>query len=210
MRALDALRVLVITDRRLVPLDQIPARIAAILAACPRGHVAIQIREKDLDGGPLLALARAVIAVARPAGALVFINDRLDVALAAEADGVHLPEAGLSIETARAVSAGVQRPLLVGCSRHSRAAVTAAATHGADLVQLGPIFETPGKGPAIGPGPLSAAHPGATFVAVGGIDSPSRAREAVRFGADAVAVIRAAWTSTDAPALIRDIAQSVE
>jgi thiamine-phosphate pyrophosphorylase len=199
-------RVLVITDRTLVPIEDIPARLAAILAAVPRGHVAIQIREKDLDGGPLLELARNVIAVARPAGALVFINDRLDVALAAGADGVHLPEAGLTIEAARSLAPN----LWIGCSRHSAEAVTDAAKRGANLVQLGPIFTTPNKGAPLGPGLLSAAHPNAYLVAVGGISTPSSARDAVRFGADAVAVVRAAWRSRDAPALIRDIAQCVE
>ena len=58
---------------------------------------------QDLDGGPLLALVREVIAVARPRGAEVWVNDRADVALAASAEGVHLPERGLAIADARAL-----------------------------------------------------------------------------------------------------------
>jgi len=120
-------KVLVLTDRSLAPVDELPARIAAIIAAVPRGAVAIQVREKDLDGGPLLTLTRAILAVARPAGAEVWVNDRLDVALAAGADGAHLPERGLSIEAARAVATTAGRAIRIGCSRHSAAAAAAAA-----------------------------------------------------------------------------------
>ena len=177
------IRAVAITDRRRFP-DIVP-RVAEIVRAVPRGAVAIQIREKDLDGGALLALARDVIAVARPAGAPVWINDRVDVALAAGADGVHLPERGMAIADARALAAG---RLAIGGSRHS---AEAARATGADWVQLGPIFETPGKGPPLGIAAL--ADSGA--IAVGGIDSAERAEACARAGAEAVAVIRAAWTS---------------
>lgn len=194
-------RVVVITDRGLAT-GSIPGRLAAILARVPRGSVAIQIREKDLDGGPLLRLARDLLAVARPAGAPVWINDRVDLALIAGADGVHLPETGLAIADARAVARG--RTLAIGASRHTEAGVLAAAADGADVVQLGPIFATPGK-QAVGPAILGvrARLPATTrLVAVGGIDSPERAREAVAAGADAVAVIRAAWTAADPVGLV--------
>ncbi len=207
-------KVLVLTDRSLAPVDELPARIAAILAGVPRGSVAIQVREKDLDGGPLLALTRAILAVARPAGAEVWVNDRLDVALAAGADGVHLPERGLAIDAARAVTAIAGRPIRIGCSRHSAADALAAAAAGADLVQLGPLWAVPGKGAPLGPdvlAPIARDLPAHTrLVAVGGIDSPSRAAEAARAGAHAVAVIRAAWQSSRAPALIASIVQALE
>jgi len=179
----------VITDRRLAdPVAGLPA----ILAAAPRGAVAVQVREKDLDGGPLHALVRAVIAIARPAGAAVWVNDRADVALAAGADGVHLPERGLAIDDIHG--------LAIGCSRHSADDALAAARAGASLVQLGPIWPTPGKDAPLGPGVLAirrALPPTTRLVAVGGIDRPERAREAAAAGADAVAVIRAAWTGGD-------------
>jgi thiamine-phosphate pyrophosphorylase len=186
------IRVVVVTDRRRFASEEIAGRVAAMLAAAPRGSVLIQIREKDLDGGPLLRLAQEVIEVARPAGAPVWINDRVDVALALWADGVHLPEHGLSIEEARAAAKAVTRPLAIGASRHTAASVREAAEQGAELVQLGPIWDTPGKGPAIGPDAL-AIKTNARLVAVGGIDGPARARHAALAGADAVAVVRAAW-----------------
>jgi thiamine-phosphate pyrophosphorylase len=177
------------------------ARLAAILAAVPRGSVAIQIREKDLDGGPLLELARAIQAIAVPAGADVWINDRVDIAMLANVMGVHLPEHGLAVADVRAMS-----KLRVGCSRHTAAAARACD---ADVIQLGPIFETPGKR-AIGLEPLTeASATRATLVAVGGIDSEERASLAVAAGADAVAVIRAAWSSPDPVAAVRALIAGV-
>ena len=208
-----------ITDRhRMVAPDvlargdwaEIARAFAAAVAPLAAPGVLVQVREKDLDGSPLLALARAALGT----GALVVVNDRLDVALAAGAHGVHLPEHGLAIDTARAIAAlapGVLRrdaappdaqdpwapSFSIGASCHSLEGALAAARAGADLVQLGPIWDTPGKGPPLGPAALTAARaalPAHTrLVAVGGIDGAARAREALRAGADAVAAIRAVW-----------------
>ncbi len=197
------LRVVLITDRTLVPDDaDLVARIAAIAAVVPRGSIAVQIREKDLDGGPMLVRTRAVVATGVP----VWVNDRLDVAQVAGAYGVHLPEQGLEIADARAIANG----LALGCSRHCAAAAIEAT---ADLVQLGPIFATPGKRP-IGLEPLREARaalaPAITLVAVGGIESGETASLAATAGADAVAVIRAAWTGPDPVAMITALIAGVD
>jgi len=195
--------VVAISDRRLmIPPDLLAGPWAAVarafgaaveraVAGCAPGSVIVQIREKDLDGGPLLALVRA----AQPF-APVMVNDRVDVALAADAHGVHLPERGLSIADARAVAPS----LVLGVSRHAAAADTA----GADLVQLGSIWPTPSKPGAtpLGEAALAARHGRATLVAVGGIDSPERAEAAAAAGADAVAVIRAAWRGASLAPLV--------
>jgi thiamine-phosphate diphosphorylase len=199
----EDLRVVLITDRTLVPDDaDLIARITAIAAATPRGSFAVQIRERELDGGPMLARARAVVAT----GVHVWVNDRLDVARVAGAFGVHLPEHGLEIEDARAIAGG----LALGCSRHSAAAALDAA---ADLVQLGPIFATPGKR-AIGLEPLHEVRASLSrkvvLVAVGGIDSGTTASLAAAAGADAVAVIRAAWTGPDPVATIASLIAGVD
>jgi thiamine-phosphate pyrophosphorylase len=201
------IRVVVVTDRRLFGSEEIAGRVEAMLAAAPRGSVLIQIREKDLDGGPLLRLVHEVLEVARPAGAPVWINDRVDVALAVWADGVHLPEHGLSIEEARAIAKAVNRPLAIGASRHTAQSVRDAAAQGAELVLLGPVWATPGKGPAIGPEAL-AIKTSARLVAVGGIDGPARARHAALAGADAVAVVRAAWQGD--PDVIGKLVEAVD
>lgn len=209
---IEAIRVVVITDRRLCAADAIATRVAAILAHAPRGTVAIQVREKDLDGGPLLGLVRDVLAIARPAGAPVFVNDRLDVALVAGADGVHLPEHGLSLDDARATTHAVgPRALAIGCSRHTPTSVIAAARAGAALVQYGPAWAVPGKGAPIGSAAFAVRAqlpPSARLVAVGGIDSVARARDVARAGADAVAVIRAAWQS--APDVVARLVEAVD
>ncbi len=161
-----------ITDRRLGDPRKQLARLAL-------DGVHVQIREKDLEGRALLALVRDVMSL----GAPVWVNDRVDVARIANAHGVHLPETGLALADARL--AGATR---IGCSRHSAADALAADC---ELVQLGPIFATPGKGPPLGAEALAIATR-ATLVAVGGIDSPERAAAAIAAGADAIAVIRAA------------------
>lgn len=189
-------RVYLITDRSLVA--DIPARVDEILCVVPRGTVAVQLREKDLDGKPLLELARAIA----DTGVELWINDRVDVALAVNA-GVHLPERGLSIEEAR--SLGATR---IGVSRHTHESVLAADC---ELVQYGPIFDTPNKGPALGLDALAVKREmreGVSLVAVGGFDAPEKARHAAAGGADAIALIRAAWTRS--PTFLADLVDAVE
>ena len=206
------------TDRRLVPADELAGRLAAVLAAVPRGSVLVQVREKDLDGGPLLEVVRDVARVARPAGARVWVNERVDVALAAAADGVdgvHLAERGMDPTTAKRIAP----QLAIGCSRHGVSDVIQAARIRSGVlerIQLGPIHATPSKAGVIEPlGEAVLAvrnRLGAeiALVAIGGIDGPDRARAAVRAGADAVAVIRAVWTARDPGAAAAAIVEAVE
>jgi thiamine-phosphate pyrophosphorylase len=209
---LAAVRVVAITDVSLLGADP-RAAIARAVDGCPAGSVVIQIRAKHLDGAAVLALARAA-AEAAPAMPLA-INDRVDVALAARIPNVvavHLPEDGLSIADVR--SLGIQQ-LAIGASRHTVDAVALAVSAGVDLVQLGPLWNTPGKGPPLGTDALGAArlHIEQTnhlcrLVAVGGIDSVDRAREAVRGGAHAVALIRAAWTGASLAPFVTAVSDS--
>jgi len=205
-------RVVVVTDRRLFGSEEIAGRVEDILEAVPRGSVAIQIREKDLDGGPLLRLVHEVLEVARPLGAPVWVNDRVDVALAAGI-GVHLPEQGMSIADARAAAVAAGRTLANGGPRHPTAPVIAAAAEAIEHVHLGPIWSTPGKDAPIGLDPLDVRGDmpaRVRLVAVGGIDSPTRARQAASAGADAIAVIRAAWVGDDPAAMIASLVEAVE
>ncbi len=103
----------------------------------------MQIREQDLSARDLCAFVRAALAQAKPHGARVLVNDRLDVALAAGADGVHLRTNSLPIAAVRRV---VQRPdFLLGVSTHSLREAQAAETSGADFIVCGPVFPTPSK-----------------------------------------------------------------
>lgn len=186
-----------ISDRRLVA--SLPERAAAALHGLPPGVVAVHLREKDLGGRALLELARRLRAACAAAGQLLVVNDRLDVALAAGADGVHLPSAGVPIADARRLL-GPGR--LLGVSCHSRADVERAAAGGADYATFSPIFDTPSKrayGAPLGLEALrGAAALGLPLVALGGIDASNAA--AVRgVGAVGVAAIRA-WLAGDDPA----------
>jgi thiamine-phosphate pyrophosphorylase len=186
-----------VTDRRLVA--DLPARVLAALRGLRPRTVAVHLREKDLGGKALLGLARALRRACDEAGQLLVVNDRVDVALAAGADGVHLPSAGIPVADARAL---LGPAVLVGCSCHSRADVEAALAGGASYGTFSPIFDTPSKrqhGAPVGVEALrDAVAVGLPLVALGGIDAAT-APEVRDAGAAGVAAIRA-WLVGDDPA----------
>jgi len=131
-------------------------------------------------------------------GARLLINDRVDVALAAGADGVHLPATSFACGDARRLI-GDER--LIGVSTHSVAEVAAAAQSGADFVVLGPIYATPSKvslGQPLGTAVLAAATRRAAVpvLAIGGIDAVNAAA-VMQCGATGIAVVRALCASPD-------------
>jgi thiamine-phosphate pyrophosphorylase len=103
---------------------------------------AIQLREKCMESGRLLALARHLRSITRETNTLFFVNDRPDIARLAEADGVHLGQTDLSIAEAREI---VGSRLLIGKSTHNPEQLAAAITDGADYVGIGPVFATQSK-----------------------------------------------------------------
>jgi thiamine-phosphate pyrophosphorylase len=193
-----------ITDRRIA--SDLAQRAAAALAGLPPGVVAVHLREKDLGGRDLLALARALGTVCHAHGQRLLVNDRLDVALAARADGVHLPAAGVPVEDARRLLGAAA---LVGVSCHSAADVARARAGGASFATLSPIYDTPSKrayGPPLGLGALrDAARLGLPLVALGGVTA-ARAPEVRAAGARGVAAIRAWLDAPDPSAAVRALA----
>lgn len=143
----------------------------------------IQIREKDITARELFEFTLAVLEVRAneirtPAPTKILLNSRADVAMATGADGVHLPA-----EAPRQTLPG----LLVGRSCH---AITDIRATDADFVTFGPIFETPGKGPAIGLDALKVAcQLGKPVYALGGV-TWENAADCMHAGADGVAGIR--------------------
>ena len=134
--------------RRKADSDQsaIRLQIEAIRQAAAAGCQLIQIREKDLSAQDLAEFTRQAIAVAQPFGAKVLVNDRVDVALATKADGVHLRVTSLpSAEVRRAVVEKGLKEFLIGVSTHSLAEAEAAERGGADFIVCGPVFDTPSK-----------------------------------------------------------------
>jgi thiamine-phosphate pyrophosphorylase len=194
-----------ITDQRAAGCD-IADVVQAALAAVPAGTFTVQLRAKELSAGALLHLARRLRVITTAHDARLLVNDRLDVALAAGADGVHLPESGLDIAAVRAMTGP---GFLIGVSRHGPAGAAAAARAGADLIVCGPVWSTPSKPetPPLGLDALAEAvravaegqdpdRPAHLF-ALGGVDTPERAAAARAAGAFGVASIRAFCTATD-------------
>jgi len=145
-------RLCYITDRRdLEPRPLLPR----ILTAVEAGVDIVQIREKDLPTRELLELVGAAVAAAAGTGVKVVVNDRLDIALAVGAHGVHLGVRSIPPEAARAAAdrLSLPGPFLVGVSCHSLEQALAAEIAGADYILLGPLFATPSKlayGPPLG------------------------------------------------------------
>lgn len=121
-------------------------QIEAIRQAAAAGCQLIQVREKDLCAQSLAEFTRQAIAVARPHGAKVLVNDRLDVAIAAKADGIHLRASSLpAAEVRRVVEEKGLKDFLIGVSTHSLAEAETAQNGGADFIVCGPVFDTPSK-----------------------------------------------------------------
>jgi thiamine-phosphate pyrophosphorylase len=181
------------------------ADVGRVLAELPPGAALVQLREKTLSANELLSRAEALRALTRTRGVPLLINDRLDVALLCEADGVHLPEAGLDVRAARRLAS--RGDFLIGKSTHSVDAVRAASEAGADLIVFGPIFETPGKR-ALGIDALMAATAQAhrPVFAIGGFQSETQVRAARAAGAHGVAAIRA-FTGANGPRLALEFAR---
>jgi thiamine-phosphate pyrophosphorylase len=188
----------IITDRRATggrPLVEVVAQALSGAGAAP-GRVAVQLREKDLGGRELFDLARVLRAVTRAAGAPLFVNDRVDVALAVGADGVHLGGGSLSPAQVRSIAPGIR----VAASTHNEAELKAAAAAGVDFVVFGPVFATPSKR-----GPLAltgldglarACGHGVAVLALGGIE-PENARGCFIAGAAGVACIHSVISATN-------------
>jgi thiamine-phosphate pyrophosphorylase len=132
-----------ITDRRLAGREWRQAIPRQVQAAARAGVQLVQVRERDLDGGPLLELVRACLEGVSGTRTRVLVNDRLDVALAAGAHGVHLRSDSVSAAAARRLA---PRPLLLGRSVHSvEAAVAADADGGLDYLLFGTVFASTSK-----------------------------------------------------------------
>lgn len=172
------------------------ARVEAALRGLPRGAAMVQLRDPALGARALLELARALLPACRAAGAPLLINDRADVALAAAAAGVHLPGAGLVPADARAL---LGPEALIGASCHAPDEVARAAREGADFCVFGPVWPTPGKGPAQGLSELARAAraaAGVPVLALGGVEV-ARASALLPSGAHGGACIRSVLDAAD-------------
>ena len=193
MRRWPAPSLMLITDRTRLRGRRLQ-EVASL--AVDGGANVVQLREKDLPGRELYDLAVILHAVLR-GRALLLVNERLDVALASGADGVHLPEQGLPAAAVRKIAGDA---CIVGRSVHSVEAAVRAQEQGADFVEVGAIFETGSKpGATVAGVALVRAVVDAVrvpLVAVGGITAENAA-DVIAAGADGVAVISAIMDADD-------------
>lgn len=173
--------------------------IVDVVAAALRGGIrAVQLRERDASTREVVALGRALRERTRQYDAALLVNDRIDVALACDADGVHLPGHSFTVAEARRVL-GAQR--MIGVSTHAPGEAAAALAAGADFAVLGPIYETPSKqayGAPLGIDAIAAAAAATSgpVLAIGGVDA-ERIAAVRRAGAAGAAVIRAVLAAPD-------------
>lgn len=154
----------------------------------------IQLRSKTLGDGALYRLAVLVRKIAERRKKLFFMNDRVDLALAAHADGVHLGQDDLPLALARRILRRAAMPMWIGKSTHNPAQAREAQREGADYIGVGPVFKTPTK-PDYRPAGLEFVRKAAElidvpFVAIGGIDL-TNISSVIKAGAGRIAVVRA-------------------
>jgi thiamine-phosphate pyrophosphorylase len=182
-------RIYPVTDARLSGLSH-GEQVKRLIAG---GATLIQLRDKHAAPREFYHQAAAALKIARENGVRVIVNDRVDVALALGADGVHLGQTDLPVEAARDL---LGQTAIVGISTHNLAQAQLATRLPVDYIAFGPIFGTVTKAnpdPAVGLGTLNGVRSiigSLPLVAIGGIDL-ANARQTLEAGADAVAIISA-------------------
>lgn len=201
-------RLYLITDRHQTagrPLAEVVRR------SLEGGVRAVQLREKDLSGAELYRLARELRRLTSDFDARLIINDRPDIAMAAEADGVHI---GINSLPVAAVRRLLGEGKTIGYSAHAIDEALAAQGGGADFVTFGPLFHTPSKAPygePCGVKKLAAAVSALQIpvIALGGI-SPATATEALTANVTGIAVISAILAAADPFAATVSLLKKIE
>jgi thiamine-phosphate pyrophosphorylase len=202
------LRLYVITDARAARGRDL---VTLVSEALEGGATAIQLRDKTSSTLAQVELGRALRRLTREAGALLFVNDRVDVAYAVEADGVHLGQDDLPADVARAI---LGADAIIGGSAGNSAELANALAAGVDYLGVGPLYPTPSKadaGPAIGPAGLADIRRATwlPLVGIGGI-GPENVSPVIAAGADGAAVISAVLGADDVAAASRRLREAIE
>jgi thiamine-phosphate pyrophosphorylase len=185
-----------ITDRKLV--THYASLITAVEEAVNGGGKALQLREKDLSTRELLDMAYRIREITDKYRVKLFINDRVDIALSVEADGVHLGQKSMP---PRAVRKIVNDKFMIGVSAHSIEEAKQAEKGGADFITLGPVYKTPSKlryGRPLGVDIIRKAKAEISIpvFAIGGIKQ-DRIKEVMDAGADGIALISGIFGTKD-------------
>jgi len=177
-----------------------------VSAAIDGGVTLVQLRDKNIDARPMLALGRRLLELLRPAGIGLIVNDRIDVALALDAEGVHIGQQDMPYAEARR-QLGPKK--IIGVSVGSEAEARQAAGWDVDYVGVGPVYPTatkPDAGMALGADEAArlARISGHRAVAIGGIDV-TNAAALYAAGLEGVAVISAICAAPDPGAATRSL-----
>ncbi len=208
-RVIDVARLHVVTDDEVLTRADFLDVAEAVLDSGGEA-LALHVRGPATDGRTLHELVHALIAL-RPPHARVFVNDRVDVALAAGADGTHLGGRSLSVSETRALVGPV---ISIGMSVHDSPGVAAASRDGAEYAFVGTLFETPTHGGRAGQGStvvteVAGRADGLPLVGIGGV-TPGRVSEVIRAGGYGVAVIRGVWDAGDPARAVGDYLSALE
>ncbi len=177
------------------------------------GADVIQLRDKNLSGRQLLEISRELTRICRAQDALFILNDRLDIAIAAGADGVHLGQDDMPLPEAREIlkDLGLSQ-FLIGASTHSLEQALKAESEDADYLGCGPVFATPTKPDYQAQGlelvRQYRANIRIPFVAIGGIDA-SNIEQVKEAGANCIAVVRAVFAQDDIESAARSLKQKI-
>ena len=194
--------------------SSLPADVISLTQRCTAGGAdCIQLRAKDADDDKLFALAAEFVQMCRADGVLSIINDRIDIAVAAGADGVHLGQNDLPIEYAHKLELA---PLIIGKSTHSLEQLRAACKELPTYVSLGPVFST-GTKPTAEPVGLDyikrateiLTDTGVGHVVIGGI-TLDNVQEVLKAGAKAVAVCSAVTESSNSTEACRALKEKID
>ena len=181
------------------------------VTACVRGGVdVVQLREKQLEAGPLLARARVLASTCRDLGVPFLLNDRPDLALECGADGVHVGQDDAPASLCRRI---LGPEALIGLSTHAPAQLEAAVTEPVDYISVGPVVATPTKPgrQGVGLGYVSAAAAGSArpFFVTGGA-TPTSVAGTVAAGGTRIVVVRWLTEAADPEAAARALRSALD
>lgn len=212
-RRIPELSLYLITDRH----QTLGRDLLAVLEAAIRGGVrAIQLREKDLSSKELYSLAVEVRKLTKATGVKLFVNDRIDVALGIEADGVHLGQQSLPPDVVRNLITKTMPalPFLIGVSTHSLREAQLAQDAGADFITFGPLFFTPSKAPYGNPVGIESLKEVRQSISIpilglGGIKK-DHIQKVLSAGADGISVISAILSASDVYKTTRELVERIK
>ncbi|MGB9866791.1 MAG: thiamine phosphate synthase [Bacillota bacterium] len=199
----EILKVYVITDPQL-SLGRSHEEVVAL--AIQGGCKAVQLRDKNASTRKLVQAAKAIREITAATGTLFIVNDRVDVAMAVGADGVHLGQDDLPLEAARKI---LGESKVIGISVETPEEAMLAEAYGADYLGVGPVFPTstkPDAGPVYGPDIVARIREVTSLpiVAIGGINTANLPQVA-QAGADGVAVVSAVVSKPDVAEAVREL-----